>query len=178
VGDRIRIGEATGDVIEVSYLDTTLWEFGGPYLSTDQPSGRIIKFPNSNVLGTAVFNYSWALFPYIWNEVKLQVAYNSDLRFVGDTMRKIAEAQLGPEMIARVAAYRTLLERTPVDEISVQEKPSVFFRVSENTWIEAIVRYLVEPKSAAGTKTRLIEKMLAALNAEPERVLFPKGENR
>jgi len=26
VGDRIRIGEATGDVIDVDYLDTTLWE--------------------------------------------------------------------------------------------------------------------------------------------------------
>ncbi len=50
VGDRIKIGNATGDVIDVSYLDTTLWEFGGEYLSTDHPSGRVIKFPNSNVL--------------------------------------------------------------------------------------------------------------------------------
>ena len=39
VGDRIKIGEATGDVIDVGYLDTTLWEFGGQYLSTDHPSG-------------------------------------------------------------------------------------------------------------------------------------------
>ena len=29
VGDRIKIGDATGDVIDVSYIDTTLWEFGG-----------------------------------------------------------------------------------------------------------------------------------------------------
>src|SRR5262249_3087803 len=43
VGDRIKIGSATGDVIEVDYLDTTLWEFGGDYLSTDHPSGRLIK---------------------------------------------------------------------------------------------------------------------------------------
>ncbi|HYW74325.1 MAG TPA: mechanosensitive ion channel domain-containing protein, partial [Pyrinomonadaceae bacterium] len=52
VGDRIKIGDATGDVIDVSYLDTTLWEFGGDYLSTDHPSGRIIKFPNSKVLNS------------------------------------------------------------------------------------------------------------------------------
>jgi len=25
VGDRIKIGDATGDVIDVGYLDTTLW---------------------------------------------------------------------------------------------------------------------------------------------------------
>jgi len=29
VGDRIKIASATGDVIDVSYFDTTLWEFGG-----------------------------------------------------------------------------------------------------------------------------------------------------
>ena len=40
VGDRIKIGDATGDVIDVSYLDTTLWEFGGQYFSGDHPSGR------------------------------------------------------------------------------------------------------------------------------------------
>jgi small-conductance mechanosensitive channel len=29
VGDRIEIDDATGDVIDVGYFDTTLWEFGG-----------------------------------------------------------------------------------------------------------------------------------------------------
>jgi small-conductance mechanosensitive channel len=70
VGDRIKIGDATGDVIDVGYLDTTLWEFGGQYLSTGHPSGRLIKFPNEKVLDELVYNYSWPLFPYIWNEVK------------------------------------------------------------------------------------------------------------
>ena len=70
VGDRIKIADATGDVIDVGYLDTTLWEFGGQYLSSDHPSGRLIKFPNEKVLDELVYNYSWPLFPYIWNEVK------------------------------------------------------------------------------------------------------------
>jgi small-conductance mechanosensitive channel len=82
LGDRIRIGDAMGDVIDVSYLDTTLWEFGGEYLSTDHPSDRIIKFPKSKVLSTAVYNYSWPLFPYIWNEIKFNIAYESDPDFV------------------------------------------------------------------------------------------------
>ena len=170
VGDRIKIGEASGDVIDVSYLDTTLWEFGGQYLSTDHPSGRIIKFPNSNVLGTAVYNYSWPLFPYIWNEIIFHVAYDSDLQFVGQTMREIAEEELGEAMMERVRTFRELLAQTPVDQLQVQERPVVVFRVNENTWVEAIVRYLVHPKEAGRVKTRLIEKMLAKLNAEPERV--------
>src|SRR5881394_2799578 len=109
VGDRIKIGDATGDVIDVSYIDTTLWEFGGSFLSTDHPSGRIIKFPNAKVLSSTVYNYSWPLFPYIWNEIKLQVAYQSDLKFVGETMRSVVEAELGEAMMERVRVYRELL---------------------------------------------------------------------
>ncbi len=178
VGDRIKIGEAAGDVIDVSYLDTTLWEFGGQHLSTDHPSGRIIKVPNSTVLNTAVFNYSWSLFPYIWNDIKFQIAYQSDLEFVSQIMRDAAEEEVGEAMMERIRTYRELLQQTPVGQLEVQERPVVVFRVGENTWIEAIVRYLVEPRSAGRVKTRLIKKMLERLNAEPEKVMFPKGDAR
>jgi small-conductance mechanosensitive channel len=178
VGDRIKIGDATGDVIDVNYLDTTLWEFGGQYLSTDHPSGRIIKFPNSEVISSMVYNYSWPLFPYIWNEIKFQVAYNSDLEFVAEVMKKVAEEELGEAMIERIGIYRELLAQTPVDELDVREHPSVIFRVSDNTWIEAIVRYLVVPKEQGRVKTKMIKKMLLRLNAEPDRVKFPKDNIR
>ena len=178
VGDRIKIGEATGDVIDVGYLDTTLWEFGGQYISGDHPSGRLIKFPNEKVLDEIVWNYSWPLFPYIWNEIRFQIAYQSDLKFVADTMQQIVEKELGEEMMKRVEVFRQLLARTPVDELEVRSHPRVIFRVDEVTWIDAIVRYLVSPREAGSIKTRLIPKLLAALNAEPERVMFPKGNAR
>jgi small-conductance mechanosensitive channel len=178
VGDRIKIGELRGDVIDVSYLDTTLWEFGGEYLSTDHPSGRIIRIPNATVLSEPVVNYSWPLFPYIWNEVKFQISYDADLKFIRDTMQKIAEAELGKSMAEQVGVYRDILARTPVDHLDVQEKPVVMFRVSENTWLEAIVRYLVHPKEAGRVKTRLLEKLLIALNAAPDKALFPKSNMR
>jgi hypothetical protein len=54
----------------------------------------------------------------------------------------------------------------------------VIFRVADNTWLEAIVRYLVAPREAGHVKTRLIKKLLAALNAAPDRVMFPAGANR
>lgn len=178
VGDRIKIGDATGDVIDVGYIDTTLWEFGGQYISGDHPSGRVIKFPNAKVLDSIVYNYSWPLFPYIWNEIKFDVGYESDLEFIASTMQRLTEEELGPAMMERVGQYRDLLARTPVDELEVREHPRVLFRVSENTWLEAIVRYLVAPREAGRVKSRLIRKLLPALNAAPDKVLFPKGPNR
>ena len=178
VGDRIKIGEAAGDVIEVNYLDTTLWEFGGDFLSTEHPSGRIIKFPNSTVLSSPVYNYTWPLFPYIWNEIKFQVAYNSDLEFVAATMKEVAEQKVGEEMMKQVAVFREILAHTPVNQIEVQERPVVVFRVNDNTWLEAIVRYLVHPKDAGRVKTALIKELLRRLNAEPDRVMFPRDSDR
>ncbi|MEK7257759.1 MAG: mechanosensitive ion channel domain-containing protein, partial [Bacteroidota bacterium] len=69
VGDRIQIDTFRGDVVEINYLDTTIWECGGDHLTNDVPSGRLIRFPNSMVLEYAIFNYSWQKFPYIWNEI-------------------------------------------------------------------------------------------------------------
>ena len=178
VGDRIKIGTATGDVIDVNYLDTTLWEFGGDFLSTEHPSGRIIKFPNSTVLSQPVYNYTWPLFPYIWNEIRFHIAYNADLEFVAATMKEVAEREVGEEMMKQVAVFREILAHTPVNQLEVQERPVVLFRVSENTWLEAIVRYLVHPKEAGRVKTRLIKELLQRLNAEPDRVMFPRDSAR
>jgi small-conductance mechanosensitive channel len=178
VGDRIKIGTATGDVLDVNYLDTTLWEFGGDYLSTEHPSGRIIKFPNSTVLSQPVYNYTWPLFPYIWNEIRFQVAYNADLEFVAATMKEVAEREVGEAMMKQVAVFREILAQTPVNHLEVQERPVVLFRVSDNTWLEAIVRYLVHPKEAGRVKSRLIVELLNRLNAEPDRVLFPRDSAR
>jgi small-conductance mechanosensitive channel len=179
VGDRIKIGDATGDVIDVSYLDTTLWEFGGgDLLSTDHPTGRIIKFPNSKILSSTVYNYTWPLFPYVWNEIKFSVAYNSDLAFIAETMQRVASAEVGESMKRQIRVYRELLSQTPVDQLEVKEEPSVLFRVNANTWLDAIVRYLVHPKEAGRVKTRLIKRLLTELNSSPERVMFPKGDAR
>jgi len=93
-------------------------------------------------------------------------------------MRETVEEALGEAMIERVRTFREILAQTPVDQVEVNERPSVLFRVSSNTWVEATVRYVIEPKRAGSVKTRLIVEMLHRLNAEPGRVRFPKADSR
>ena len=178
VGDRIAIGDIQGDVIQVGYLDTTLWEFGGKYITGDHPSGRVIKFPNATVLNQPVINYMWPLFPYRFDEIKFQIAYDADLEYVAGTMQRVVEADMGPLLKERIAAYRQLLKKTPVNALAVRERPTVVFRVHDNTWLEAIVRYVVDPRQSGPTKSRLIPLLLNELNREPNRVKFPKGDAR
>ncbi|MFI5172427.1 MAG: mechanosensitive ion channel family protein [Chitinophagales bacterium] len=178
VGDRIQIDTFKGDVIEINYLDVTLWEFGGEYLTSDLPTGRLIRFPNSLVLESAVFNYSWLKFPYIWNEIPFHIAYESDLEFVTKTMKAVAKEEMGDEMAKNIEKYKSLLDQTPVGDIEIKEYPFVSFRTNTNTWLEAILTYLVEPKQAVNIRTTLVKKITLALLKQPEKVMFPKSNNR
>ncbi|HWB25791.1 MAG TPA: mechanosensitive ion channel domain-containing protein [Chitinophagaceae bacterium] len=178
VGDRIQVGDFTGDVVEINYLDTTLWEFAGTYMTNDLPSGRLIRFPNSMVFQYQVYNYSWSKFPYIWNEIPFHVAYDSDLVFVEATVREIAKQELGVEMEERVEDFRRLIQQTPVDELEIKEYPFVNLRINANTWVEVLLIYLVEPKQASAMRSRLIKNVLTALLQQPDKVRFPKGDSR
>lgn len=173
MGDRIRIGPVYGDIISVSYIDTTLWEFNGDYLSGDHPSGRIIRFANSKVFSEYVYNYSWPLFPFIWNELSIFISYESHFKFVSETVRRIVETEIGEAMVSRVKRFKIILKDTPVDELDVNEYPSVILRAHENTWVEVMVRYLVEPKNSGMVKMKLFEAVMEELKKYPEKVMFP-----
>ncbi|MFL5753284.1 MAG: mechanosensitive ion channel family protein [Bacteroidia bacterium] len=178
VGDRIRIDAFKGDVVEVNYLDTTLWEFSGDYLSNDLPSGRLIRFPNALVLSSAVYNYSWDKFPYIWNEIPFHVAYESNLKVVEGIIKRITREELGQDMAENIERFKKLVEQTPVDELEVKEYPFVSYRINVNTWVEVMVTYLVEPKKATATRSMLIKKILAELNEHKDEVMFPNSNAR
>lgn len=176
VGDRIRIGNVYGDVINVSYIDTTLWEFNGEYLSGDHPSGRIIRFVNSKVFSEFVYNYSWPLFPFIWNELSLVISYQSDFKFTANSIKQIVESEIGEAMFRRVNRFKKILADTPVDELDVDEYPSVIFRAHDNTWVDVKVRYLVEPKDSGKVKNKLFEAVMAELRIHPDKVIFPQSK--
>ncbi len=177
VGNRIRIGNVYGDVINVSYIDTTLWEFNGDYLSGDHPSGRIIRFTNSKVFSEYVYNYSWPLFPFIWNEFSLFISYGSDFKFTSDTAKRIVETEIGEAMVRRVRRFKKILAETPVDELDVNEYPSVILRANNNAWIEVLVRYLVEPKNSGRVRKQLFDAVMDELKKNPEKVIFPNTNN-
>jgi small-conductance mechanosensitive channel len=176
VGDRVRIDESKGDVIDVDYLVTTLWEVNGELVSTNQPSGRHITVPNSVVLTSHVVNFSREEFPYVWNELPVQVAYETDLEFARDLLRETTEEYLGDTMEREVERFRRQLAETPV-ELEVQDRPSVNVSQAES-WVELRVRYLVSPKRAQRVRNDLYERVLQRFNEHPDRVRFPVSRNR
>ncbi|MFB6080770.1 MAG: mechanosensitive ion channel family protein [Haloferacaceae archaeon] len=176
VGDRIEVGDASGDVISVDFLVTTLWEIDGGLVSTNQPSGRVVTVPNSVVLSSEVTNFGGAGIPHVWNELAVQVAYETDLAFARETMIEEADDLLGDEMAARIAEYRRELAETPV-ELEVQDRPAVNV-VQKESWVELRLRYLVHPRRGTRVRNELYRRILDRFNENPDRVDFPLGRNR
>lgn len=166
VGDRIQIKGFRGDVVSISYLDTSILECRGDYLGNDRSSGRVIRFPNSLVLREEVINYSGPEAPFIMNEIPIQVAYTSDLQFVEECLLS--------------ASIRDFNECYPqlTAQMNEQWEPTVYFRINRFAWMEAVVTYPVEPKDTSERRNRILRYALPLLNESPDKVKFPEGTQR
>jgi len=140
-GDRIQINDHSGDIIDVGFFYTRMMEIGN-WIHGDQYSGRILQFPNALVFGAGVFSYTRD-FPYIWDEIALNVVYESNLdaatRIMLDAGTKytqdfLSEAQ---ENLRRMQQYFLVAE--------FELKPQVYVHVTTN-WVGLTMRYVVDPK--------------------------------
>jgi small-conductance mechanosensitive channel len=176
VGDRVAIDDTRGDVVSIDFLVTEVWEIDGDLVSANQPSGRIVTVPNSAVLSAHVVNFYGEDVPYVWNELSVQVAYETDLEFARAEMVAVAEEYLGEEMRRQVRTYRDRLSDTPV-ELDVSEAPTVNV-VQRESWVELHLRYLVHPRRGARARNARYERLLERFGEYPERVKFPLSRNR
>lgn len=78
VGDRVQLGEVTGDVVDLRLFTFTVMEVGN-WVAADQSTGRIVHIPNSFVFTQTIASYTGG-FDYIWNEIATVVTFESDWR--------------------------------------------------------------------------------------------------
>jgi small conductance mechanosensitive channel len=164
VGDRIEVGEVFGDVYKMDVLTTTVWEAGGPgkAVAGAQSTGAMITFPNWEVLRSNIVNYSRD-FPYVWDEVTLSVANESDLAYTIQVFEQTANRVLGSLMAEPAQRYRKLLERAKL-AFDVDEEPRVFLALAD-AWTNCTVRYLVPARA----RRRWSTAILLALTSETAR---------
>jgi small conductance mechanosensitive channel len=179
VGDRIAVGEVFGDVYRIDVLTTTVWEAGGPGkpVSAAQPTGALITFPNWEVLRSNIVNYTRD-FPYIWDEVTIGVANESDLGYAVRVVQARAKQVLGEEMAAAAHEYQQVLRREGLT-FDVEELPRVYVSLADS-WTDLTVRYVVPIRTRRHWASTLM-LTLSEETAKPEhagRILpvYPRTE--
>ena len=93
IGDRVQVGEHRGDVTDVGLFQFSVMETGN-WVAADQPTGRILQFPNSYVFKNVVANYNVG-FDYIWSEMPVLVTFESDWEKARDLLDGIVERIAG-----------------------------------------------------------------------------------
>ncbi len=93
VGDRIEVGGVSGDVIDIRLFKTVLLESSLEGIGTGtQNTGRIADFPNSNVFGLNIFNYSRG-FEFVWNEFPILLTFESNWQKAYDELTDIIDKE-------------------------------------------------------------------------------------
>ena len=162
-GDRVQIGENSGDIIDIGLFYTRMLEIGN-WIGGDQYSGRILQFPNAQIFGAGVFNYTRD-FQYIWDEVHLNITYNSNI----DAATKIMTDAAGRYTEEFLKGAQQQLHRMQqyflVPDFEV--KPQVYIKVTTN-WVGLTMRYVVDPKKRRSASTFLYRSIFEVIHGRDD----------
>jgi small-conductance mechanosensitive channel len=165
VGDRVQISGVTGEVVDIGLVRIHLMELGGH--GESQPTGRIVAFSNS-----VVFQPSGGVFKqipgtnFVWHEVKLLLAPDTDYHAAKDRITQAADAALAADRDG-LEAQRQMMEKNLSSVSPGEFRPKVHLHYAA-AGIEAVVRFPVMIERSAETDDEVMRGLLAELNREPK----------
>jgi small-conductance mechanosensitive channel len=169
VGDRIKMGGVRGDVIAISFLQTTIMEMGQPpaaqqedpgmWVQARQYSGRIVTVTNAKIFDEPVYNYTRD-FPFLWEEIHLPIPYGGDWQKAEQILLEAAKRHavkadgLAEEIIAEL--QRRYFMASPDLE------PRVFVRLTDN-WNELSLRFVASEHGVREMKDKMSREILGGM---------------
>ena len=171
VGDRITLGGVRGDVINLGFTTTQIFEMGQPpseeavppttWIHSRQPTGRIVSVSNARVFDEPICNYSRE-FDYIWEEITIPIAYDGDRDGAERIMLAAAEHQTQSMIASAGAAMERFSWRYAIQNQSVE--PAVYYRLTDN-WLELTVRFIAPVRGVRPLKDALSREILREFDA-------------
>ena len=161
-GDRIQLGEHSGDVIDINFFNFTVMEIGN-WVDADQNTGRIIHIPNGKIFIETLANYGKG-FEYIFNEIPVLITFESEWKKAKKILEKIAKdfgehPTRAAEKEIKKASQKFLIQDQKLD-------PVVYTKVAESG-VRLTIRYLCSPQFRRETEQEIWEEILKEFDLEP-----------
>lgn len=163
VGDRIQIGEYSGDVIDIRFFQFSLMEVRN-WVDADQSTGRVLHIPNGMLLSAPLANYSRG-FRYIWNEIPVLVTFESNWRKAKEILQEVAMAH-DDERSKR--AEKTVKEASKRFMISYSTFTPTVYTAVRDSGVLLTIRYLCKPRQRRGTEEAIWEDVLDRFASAPD----------
>lgn len=165
VGDRVQISGVTGEVVDIGLVRMQVMELGGS--AADTPTGRVVAFSNS-----VVFQPTAGIFRqipgtnFVWHEVSLTLAPDSDFKVVRERLLKAAEVALA-DSNEELERQNRAMERNLLGVSDGVLKPNVQLRLTPSG-LEALVRFPVDLRHAGEIDERVTRELMKAVEQEPK----------
>lgn len=172
VGDRVQIAGVTGEVVEIGLVRLHLLEWEGSG-SDAHPTERVVAFPNS-----VVFQPTGGVFKqipgtnYVWHEITLTLAPESDFRAVEERLLSAVESVYS-EYRERIEGQRKQVEKT-IGTAAATLKPESRLRLTK-AGLEVVIRYPLELERASAIDDRITREVLDAIQQPPALKLVGTG---
>jgi hypothetical protein len=169
VGDRVQIGEVSGEIIELGMVRMYLMELAGRGSSV--PTGRVAAFPNS-----VVFQVTTGLFKQIpgvsfaWHDITLALPAEGEYESIKQKLSAAANEVLA-EYREEIQRQTRELQRTTLSSAGGDALPTVQLSYSAKG-VDAHVRYPVQLAHAAEIDERMSRALLQVIS-----VLTPKDSS-
>jgi small-conductance mechanosensitive channel len=157
VGDRVEVGDYSGDVIDIRLFQFSMLEIG-KRIDAEQSTGRVLHVPNGRVFKDVFANYSQGL-PFIWNEIPILVTYESDWEKAKALLEKVINTY-APDVDQQKLKQRQIKGMRFVISYSNIE-PTVYTEIA-SSGVLLTIRYLVRPKKKRGSEQIIHEAILRA----------------
>ncbi|MCH2046421.1 MAG: mechanosensitive ion channel family protein [Saprospiraceae bacterium] len=155
VGDRIQVGQHSGDVIDINLFQFTIVEIGN-WVRSDQSTGRIIHLANAQIFTAAIANYNAGL-DYIWNEISVLITFESDWRKTKTILQEILDEN-APQISEQV--QKELKASTGRYLIYYTKLTPIVYTSVEDSGVNLTLRYLCEPKQRRNSEEQIWEAIL------------------
>ena len=175
VGDRIVMGGVRGDVMALSFMQTTILEMGEPasvttasggpsstWIHSRQYTGRVVTVSNAKIFDEPVYNYSRE-FPYLWEELALSIRYGDDRGKAEQILLDAARKHAGPIIKMGAAQAEEFQRRFSLPTANVE--PRVYIRLT-HSWLELTVRFLTQTRGVRELKSEMSREILERFEAE------------
>lgn len=164
IGDRIRVGDLRGDVINQTPFTTTLFEVG-PNSSYHSYTGRKIILPNSLFLTSPVINESYGS-KYILHTFSLTLDRGSEWQKLKKNLQEAAD-EVCFEFVEKAQSYFNAMAKKSGLEPPTA-KPNIRVGFSSSSSVELVVR-IAAPIKQKGE----LEQEILSLVFEKEETNFP-----
>ncbi len=155
LGDRIQVGEYSGDVIDIRIFKFTILEIGN-WVQADQSTGRIIDVPNSMVFTDVVASYNKG-FKHIWNEIPVLITFESNWQKAKKLLTDIANKDAEHLTKKAKAEIRKAAKKFMIFYKNLS--PIVYTSV-EDSGVLLTIRYLCEARNRRSSEETMWEDIL------------------